>query len=111
MLAHLPTQHGFPLDEPGFPFGKLGRYFGELGFPLLQRAVPLANLGVFCDVSGQLLLNEVDEKIDFLLVITTLADSRPRERDIVDISRSESHCSSPGVSDVKGAQPNEGVVA
>src|ERR1700756_5141092 len=109
MLAHLPTQHRFALDEPGFPFGKLGLPCGKLGLPLLQHAVALANLGIFRQVAGQLLLNEVDEKIDFLLVITTLADSRPRERDIVDISRSESHCSSPGVS-TSGA-PNEGVVA
>jgi hypothetical protein len=117
MLAHMPTQHGFPLDEPGFSFGKPGFPLVKLGFPLLQPAVPLAEvgveiakLGVFRDVSGQLLLNEVDEKIDFLLAVTALPDSRPRERDIVDISRSESHCSSPGVSDVEGA-PNEGVVA
>ena len=108
MLAHMPAQHGFPLNEPGFPFGKQGCPFGKHFVPLLQPAAPfaelfveIAELGVFRDVSGQLLLDEVDEKIDFLLAITTLADSRPRERDIVDISRSESHCSSP-VSDVKG---------
>ena len=110
MLAHLPTQHGFPLDEPGFPFGKVSLPLGELGFALLQRAVPLPLLRVFREVSRQLLLDEVDEKIDFLLVITALADSRPRERDIMDISRSESHCSSPGVADIRG-HPMTGVAA
>jgi len=52
-------------------------------------------------VSNQLLLNQIDEEIDFLLVVTALADARPGERDVVDISRSENH-SSPGVLDVTG---------
>jgi hypothetical protein len=71
MLAHLPTQHGFPLDELGFPFGKRGLPLGKLGLPLPQRGVLLAKPGVFREVAGQLLLTEVDEKIDFLFVITT----------------------------------------
>ncbi len=98
---------GFSLRNLGFPIPKLGHLLrkrgcplSELGFLLLQPPIPIAKLGVppaevgvLLDVSNQLLLNQVDEDIDFLLAITTLADARPRERDIVNISRSESHCS------------------
>jgi hypothetical protein len=96
---------GFPLGYPGFPvaelcyllrkrgslLAQLGLPLGEPGLLLAALAVEIAKLGVRREVSGQL-----------LLVITTLPDSGPRERYIVDISRSESHCSSPGVLDVKG---------
>jgi hypothetical protein len=87
MLAHFV----FVLVEDGFPLGKLG-------FPLLQPpiaiaklGVPLAQLGVLLDMSDQLLLNQIDEKIDFLLAVSALADPRSRKRDIVNIGRSENH--------------------
>jgi hypothetical protein len=70
----------------------------KLGFPLLEAPIAIAQLGVamaqfgvFLDVSDQLLLNKIDEKIDFLLAITTLANARSGERDIMNIGRSESH--------------------
>ncbi len=103
---------GFPMAQLGHLLGqrisRLGQ-LGQLGNPLLQLHTrvaqldaPIAQSALLLQVSDQLSLNQVDEEVDFLLVITTLADTRPGERDIVDISRSENHSSSPGASDVTG---------
>jgi hypothetical protein len=51
----------------------------------------MAELRVFLDVPDQLLLDEIDEKVDFLLAITTLTYTRPGERDIMNIGWGESH--------------------
>jgi hypothetical protein len=94
LLAHIDfvlAHFALMLVEDNLPLSKLD-------FPLLQPAVAIAKLGVavaelgvLLDVSNQLLLDQVDEEIDFLLAISTLADPRPRERDIVNIGRSENH--------------------
>src|ERR1700751_5563799 len=94
LLAHI----GFVLAPFALMLVEDGLPLGKLDFPLLQPAVAIAKLrvavaelGVLLDVPNQLLLNQVDEEIDFLLAIATLADPRPRKRDIVNIGRGESH--------------------
>ena len=83
----------FVLPEGGFPLA-------QFGLPLLQSPVATAELGIaaaelalLLQVPHQLLLDQIDEEIDFLLVVTALADAWPRKRDVVDIGRSESHFS------------------
>lgn len=68
----------------------------NLAFAFDQLGVPIAKLGVQLDVSSQLFLNQVDEEVDFLLAVTTLAEGCPGERNIVYVCWSERHWSSPG---------------
>lgn len=96
------AQFAFMLTEGGLPLEKLGFPFLKPPIPIAELGTPTAELAFLIEVSNQLLLNQIDEEIDFLLVVTALADARPGESDIVDISRSENHSPSPGVSDATG---------
>ena len=87
MLAHF----AFALMEGGFPLSKLGVPLLKHPILIAKLGVPTAELGGLLGVSIQLLLNQVDEEIDFLLAVTTLADARRGERDVMNIGRSESH--------------------
>jgi hypothetical protein len=87
MLVHLGLvllQGGVALSKLGFPPFQPTVAVAELG-------VSVPELGVFLDVADQLLLDEIDEKVDFLLAVTTLTNTRPGERYIVNIGWSESH--------------------
>jgi hypothetical protein len=99
-FGFVPANFAFVLVQDGFPLSKLGFSLLEPPVPVAQLCVAVTELGVLFDVPNQLLLDQVDKQIHFLLAIATLTDARPGERDIMNIGRRESHCSSPEIFDV-----------
>ncbi len=77
-----------------------GRRHGTTAGPggpqfLIQLGDPLAQVRVLLDEPSQLVLNQVEECIDFVLVVAALADGWLAERDIVDVGWCERHCLPP----------------
>ncbi|BBY24342.1 hypothetical protein MSTO_45470 [Mycobacterium stomatepiae] len=105
----LPADFTLLLVQNGFALGELGFSLLEPTIAIAELGVAVPEFGVLFDVADQLLLNQVDEQVDFLLAVATLTNARPRERDIVNIGRGESHCSSPEVLDVS-ATPKFGAL-
>ena len=62
---------------------------------LIQLGDPLTQVRVLLDEPSQLVLNQVEECIDFVLVVAALADGWLAERDIVDVGWCERHCLPP----------------
>ncbi|SKV51996.1 Uncharacterised protein [Mycobacteroides abscessus subsp. abscessus] len=53
---------------------------------------PLTQIRVLLDQAGQLVLHQVEEGINFVLVVSTLTDGWLTERDVVYISWCKRHC-------------------
>nr|WP_278248511.1 hypothetical protein [Mycobacterium decipiens] len=96
-LVLVLTQLHFIMTERGFPLGDCGFTLSESLIAVDELGVAIAEFGLLVDVSGQLVLDQVDEEIDLLLAITALANAWARERDVVNVSWSQHHCSSPRV--------------
>jgi hypothetical protein len=58
---------------------------------LIQLVDPLTQVGVLLDESGQLGFHQVEEGVDLVFVVTTLADRRLAERHIVDVCGCQRH--------------------
>ena len=68
--------------------GATGPGAGQL---LVQLCDPLTQIGVLLDQPGQLVLDQVEEGVDLILVVATLADGRLTERHIVDVCGCQRH--------------------
>ena len=62
---------------------------------LVQLGYPLTKVGVLLDEAGQLVLNQVEKRVDFVLVVATLANGRLAERDVMDVGWCKRHCLPP----------------
>ena len=90
-------------DRLGLGFGlglegrnRLGGLSGGTAAPtgqfLVQLRYALAQIGVLFDEPSQLVFHQVEEGVDLVLVITTLADGRLTERHVVDVGWGKRHC-------------------
>ena len=62
---------------------------------LIQLGDPLTKVGVLLDESGQLVLDQIEERVDLVLVVAALADGWLAERDVVHVGWCERHCLPP----------------
>jgi hypothetical protein len=62
---------------------------------LFQLAYPLTEVGVLLDETSQLVLDQIEERVDLILVVATLANGRLAEGDVVNVGRSERQCLPP----------------
>jgi hypothetical protein len=58
---------------------------------LVQFGDALTQIGVLLDEASQLVLDQIEEGVDLVLVVTTLADRRLAERHIVDVCGCQRH--------------------
>jgi hypothetical protein len=58
---------------------------------LVELVDPLTQIGVLFDEAGQLVLHQIEEGVDLVFVVATLADRRLTKRHIVDVGWCQRH--------------------
>ena len=62
---------------------------------LVELGDALTKIGVLLDEASQLVLDQIEERVDLVLVVAALADGRLAERDVVNVGWCERHCLPP----------------